>query len=120
MKDRIKLVRTQKDLSQEKFAIELNLSRNFINQIESGKKSPSERTLKDICLKFGVNEEWLRTGEGEMFLPKTMEEELAHFTLECLSDEPESFRNRLVKALAKLSMEEWEVLEKLFREVSGQ
>lgn len=55
------------ELSQEKFASRLGLSRNFINQVENGKKNLSDRTISDICREFNVNEEWLRTGEGEMF-----------------------------------------------------
>ena len=114
MKDRITLVRKERKYSQEKFANELNLSRNFINQIETGKKSPSERTIKDICLKFGVNETWLRTGEGEMYVPLDREQELAKLTVGLLQEESESFRNRFISLLARMSDEEWLLLEKMF------
>lgn len=66
MINRIIKVREESNLSQEKFADRLGLSRNFINQVENGKKNISERTLADICREFNVNEEWLRTGRGNM------------------------------------------------------
>ena len=34
--------------------------------LESGRNAPSEQTIKLICFEFGINENWLRTGEGEM------------------------------------------------------
>lgn len=67
MVNRIIELRKINNLSQEKFAEKLNLSRNFINQVETGKKNFSDRTILDICREFNVNEEWLRTGEGEMY-----------------------------------------------------
>lgn len=122
MKDRIIEIRNRvgqngKKMTQDEFASRLNLSRSFINQIEVGAKNPSDRTILDICREFNVNEEWLRTGEGEMFIPKTREDAIADLTLELLKDEPDSFRNRVVSALAKMSVEEWKVLEKMFDDI---
>ena len=69
-----------KKMTQEEFSSRINLSRNFIAQIEIGAKVPSDRTIKDICKEFNVNENWLRYGEGEMFLPLAREKEIAIFT----------------------------------------
>lgn len=66
MIDRIIKIRKGNGLSQEKFAVKLGLSKNFINQLENGKKNPSNRTILDICREFNVNEDWLRNGNGEM------------------------------------------------------
>ncbi len=63
---RIIQIREQTGLSQEKFAERLGLSRNFINQVENGKKNISDRTISDICREFNINEEWLKKGTGEM------------------------------------------------------
>ena len=119
MTDRITMVRKEKGYSQEQFANELNLSRNFINQLEAGKKNPSERTVLDICSKFSVNETWLRTGEGEMFVPKSMEQELIDFTADMLLG-GESFKKRLISALAKLTEEQWDLLEGVIDEISNK
>ena len=67
MNERVTQVRKELKLNQEDFAKKLNLSRNFINQVECGKKNMSDRTILEICREFHVNEQWLRTGEGEMF-----------------------------------------------------
>lgn len=66
MINRIIDIRKQNGYNQEQFATKLNLSRNFISQVESGKKNISDRTISDICREFNVNEEWLRTGQGEI------------------------------------------------------
>ena len=54
---RIIKIREDNGLNQEKFAEKIGLSRNFINQVENGKKNISDRTISDICRLFNVNEE---------------------------------------------------------------
>lgn len=66
MKERFKQIRKSVKLTQKEFAEALSLSQNYIAQIEIGKKIPSDRTISDVCRVFKVNEEWLRTGEGEI------------------------------------------------------
>ena len=68
MEERIKLIRKYYGLNQTQFAEKLGLSRNHIAQVETGKGKFSERTIKDICRIWNVNEDWLKSGEGEMFL----------------------------------------------------
>ena len=119
MNTRIKYLR--KDvlkMTQDDFSSRIGLSRNFIAQIETGAKTPSDRTVNDICREFNVNEEWLRTGKGEMFIDFSREMELAKFTKNLLLEETDSFKNRLISALARLSVEEWEVLEKIARNLA--
>ena len=65
--ERIKKIRTDKGYSQQRFADKINLSKNFINLLESGARNPSERTLKDIAVGFNVNLNWLKTGEGDVY-----------------------------------------------------
>ena len=120
MNTRIKQIRDSVNLTQDAFGKRIGSARNTIANYETGNRVPSNAVIKSICKEFKVNEDWLKTGDGEMFLPKSIEDELSDLTLTLLADEPESFRNRLVKALANLSIEEWEVLEKLFRAVSEQ
>lgn len=50
-------------MTQTEFASKLTLSQNFIAQVESGKKNPSDRTISDICRIFGINEDWIRYGK---------------------------------------------------------
>ena len=119
MKDSIKHLR--KDIlkkTQDDFSSRIGLSRNFIAQIETGVKIPSDRTINDICREFNVNEEWLRTGNGKMLKEKTINEELVELTDKLLSEESTSFKNRLVSALARLTEEQWDLLENIIDEIS--
>lgn len=68
--ERIKKVRKELDLTQQRFADRLGVRQNTIALIESGKRNTSDQLLFSICREFNVNETWLRTGEGEMFLAK--------------------------------------------------
>ena len=65
--ERIKMIRERFDLTQEEFGEHISLSRPQITLMEAGKRQLSERTANDICRVFGVNQEWLIHGEGEMF-----------------------------------------------------
>lgn len=111
MNIRIAEVRKAVNLTQEKFAAQLGLSRNFLWMIEKGDRVPSDRTIADICREFNVNEDWLRTGEGEMFNPQ--DEKLAAFVGSLVADDSEPFKRRMVELLADLTPEEWKLLEKM-------
>ncbi len=94
------------------FARRLKISQPFASELASGAKSPSGRTINDICAAFGVNEHWLRTGQGEMFVKKGREDEIVDF-MASLSKEPNTFKARLVSSLSRLDSDQWEVLEKI-------
>lgn len=68
MKDRIKEIRKQKGLTQAEFGERVGVKGNTITTYENGTRTPSDAVIISICREFGVNERWLRTGEGEMFL----------------------------------------------------
>lgn len=67
MNDRIKELRKSLGLSGEKFGERVGVKRNTVSQWETGTNSVTDQMFKSICREFNVNEEWLRTGEGEMF-----------------------------------------------------
>lgn len=79
MHERISRIRHEEKLSQEEFGARLDITQTYVWMIESGKRVPSERLFKSICREFGVNEHWLRTGEGEMRRPSVSDtvEEIA-------------------------------------------
>lgn len=115
MGDRIAAIIEVKGIKKVQFAARINVDQSYISQLTSGKKTPSDRTISDICREFDVSEEWLRTGRGEMFVEKTESEELAAFFGDLLKDEPD-FRHRLIAAMSRLTLDEWKVLEKLATE----
>lgn len=117
MNERIALVRKSLGLTQEKFAEQVGLSRNFMWMIESGTRVPSDRTISDICREFNVNETWLRTGEGEMFNQITQSEKIAAFLGEITENDGDDFKRRLVEMLADLEPEDWKFLERMARKL---
>lgn len=112
LNDRIKKLIETIGIKKIDFAKKLNVSQAFVSQLCSGASQPSDRTISDICREFGVSEEWLRTGEGEMFVPMTRDEEIASFMGDLLSGRPD-FRSKLISVLARLSPAEWELIEKM-------
>lgn len=67
MNNRIKEIRKQAKLSQEKFGNAIGVSRDTIANIEADRIEIKEIFITSICREFNVNEEWLRTGNGEMY-----------------------------------------------------
>lgn len=120
MNTRIRLLRKALDLTQQKFAAHLGMKQNSIALIESGKRNISNRALLSICREFNVNETWLRTGEGEMFVKKSRDDEIAGFVGEVLSKETPTFKKRLISVLARLSEDEWSMLENRLKEIVGE
>ena len=76
--------------------------------------------MKAICREFGVREEWIRSGEGEPFGAQTRNQNIQAFANQVMSDEDESFRKRLVDALSRLDLSEWEVLEKIALDIANK
>lgn len=68
MNERLKKLRTALGLSGEKFGEKIGLSRMAISNLENNKYNITEQTIISICREYNVNEKWLRTGEGEMFI----------------------------------------------------
>lgn len=76
MHERITAARKARGWTQAQLAEAIGLSRNYVWMIESGDRTPPDRTIADICRVLGVNENWLRTGEGEMLRQLSEDEEL--------------------------------------------
>ena len=111
--ERIKEVRKNEKLTQQEFADRLNLNRNTVGSYEVNVVEPSDRTIKDICDKFGVREEWLRTGEGEMTATDAQSDKIAAFLADLTRDDDNNFKKRFVEMLADLQPKDWELLERL-------
>lgn len=109
--ERIMRVIEAKEMSKSEFARKINVTPAYISKIGKQPESvPSDRTISDICREFSVNETWLRTGQGDMFIQKSRDEELAAFFGDLLSGEPD-FKRRFIAVLSRLSEDEWEMIE---------
>ena len=120
--ERVREIRKALGLTLEKFGNEIGLKKNSISQIENGVNELTEANLMAICRENWnyklVNEEWLRTGAGEMFLPITRDDEIAKLTTDLFKEEEDSFKTRLILTLSKLDESEWAVLEKIAKELA--
>lgn len=111
MKDRIKKIRKELDLTQQEFADRIGIARGNIAAYEVGKNAPSDSVISLICREFSVNENWLRTGEGDMFMELPRDEQIEEFIGNLLQGEEDSFKRRLISGLAALDENGWKVLE---------
>ncbi|MDR1466665.1 MAG: helix-turn-helix domain-containing protein [Treponema sp.] len=66
MKNRLKQLRKELGLTQSDFASRLDMAQNSYSQIENGRATLTDKNITLVCLRYGISEHWLRTGEGEM------------------------------------------------------
>lgn len=116
--DRFTYVLVKKDTSKSKAAEILGVSAAYVSQMTSGARVPSDRTISDICNEFGVNEKWLRTGEGEPFEAETRNQQIMRFATQTVKGSDE-FRKAFVSMLAQLDADDWENLAKIFNKAAG-
>lgn len=111
MNERLKKLRKELDMTQQEFAEGIGIKRNTMATYESGRNEPIDAVISLICTKYNVNENWLRTGEGEMFVEMSYDDEIAQFVGQVMSEEDDSFKKRLISGLAALDDNGWKVLE---------
>lgn len=117
MKDRFKELRETLSLTQQKFADRLDISRNFVAQIEMGNKIPSERTIKDICREFKVNYDWLVNGTGDMFQDDDSD---AQAIVDSVMTGDNDFAKKTLVKFARLSEERWKQLQEILTELESK
>lgn len=114
--ERISALISELGIKRVQFANSINVDQSYISQLTAGKRTPSDRTISDICREFRVSEVWLRTGEGEMFLRQTEAEQLAEITTRMELDQDDSFISMItsaVKSYYRLSETEKAAISKL-------
>ena len=123
MNNRIREVREHFKLTQTEFGERLGVSRDVIGNIEYNRlKNPKQKEpiIKLICSTFGVNEIWLRSGEGEMFQAMTEDEELDAYLGDVMHDEPASSRRRLTIEMKNWTPEVWQMLEEICKRLATE
>lgn len=120
MKERLKEIRKRNPngKTQETFANYLEISKENISSYESGRRNPSDAFIKLVCEKCNVNEDWLRTGNGEMFMPETKDEQISKMLADVMKSEDGNFKKKLISALAQLDKDGWDKLEEFVDMIS--
>ena len=113
MKDRIKALRKALSLNQTDFGSKIGVKQSAVAAYESGSRTPLDSVIVSICREFGVNERWLRTGEGEMLMHLSREEEIMRFAATVIRDPSSEFQRRFVSVLARLTPEQWQLMEQM-------
>lgn len=119
LNERISLLIKELGTTKTAFAEKLNVSQAFVSQMCSGVKQPSDRTIADICREFGVSEEWMRTGQGEMFIQISPDEEL-DYILGQIGAGVDDTIVRIIRAYWNLDEKEKAAIRKLIDNLSQQ
>nr|DAP10192.1 MAG TPA: Helix-turn-helix XRE-family like protein [Caudoviricetes sp.] len=117
MNKRIKELRETLGLSQDELGKSLELTRNYISLIENGQRNMSSQSIKVMCSMYNINEEWLRTGNGEMFNSRTRNQEIGAFANEVMMLDDDNFKKKFIDALIKLDSKDWEHLEEIAKKL---
>lgn len=112
MNERIKELIDSLGIKKAEFARRLNLSQPFVSELCSGAKSPSDRTIADICREFKISEVWLRTGKGD---PHIEVDEDAEFIKVCeeINVSDDDLIKRIIKAYWYMDENEKAAIRKL-------
>lgn len=117
MKDRIKNIRKENNLTMEQFGNRIGVTKSSVSMIESGKNKPSEQTIKLICKEFNISYLWLTEGIEPMY------EELDTDSMARIDDimaGENEFAKNVFREFSKLDESEWEVLEKLIKNIAKE
>ena len=95
MNERIRLLRKELGLNQSDFGNKIGVKQGTVAGYESGARTPLDAVVSSICREFDVNEEWLRTGEGEMFEQMTEQQKLLKYTGMLLKDKDSAIVNAI-------------------------
>lgn len=110
--DRIKKIRMENNMKQSAFGEIFGVKEATVTSWETSSRKPSESVILAMCHRFNINEKWLRTGEGDQYRKLTKDQIITDFAADLIRED-ESFKTRLIAALAKLDETEWKVLEKV-------
>ena len=116
--ERIGKVLSCTGMTKTAFAERLSVSQQYISKVvKSG--NPSDMLIAAICHEFNVNERWLRTGEGEMFVQIARDKEIMRFVGDVMRGEEDNFRRRFLLALSRLPEERWQDVEDFAQQITG-
>lgn len=108
--ERIEQVLKASGIKKIEAARRLNVSSAFITQLCKGDSGASDRTISDICREFGVDEVWLRHGEGEMFRPRSRKDAISAYMGQLLGNQRSEFEEDIIEFMANTRPEFWDML----------
>ena len=112
----VKIVTDLCNGNRSEFARRLSISPQYAAQLYSGERTPSDRTIADICRVFDIREEWLRDGLEPMRSPKSREEEVAELVGSALNGD-NNFKKAVIRMICSRTDAELETLNRALREI---
>lgn len=117
--ERVRTIRKANDMTLEQFGARVGMGSSSISDIENDRRTLTKQTFLSICREFNVREAWLRTGDGDMFQPKSRSNEIDAFMKEILRDDSD-FRQKFISVLARMTADEWKLLEQKVLEIASE
>lgn len=112
--ERLGLLIEKLGITKTAFAEKLNITQPYVTKLlRNG--NPSDRLIEDICEKFNVNEDWLRTGSGgeeNMFIPEDM---CFLKNIGKIGNEQNEFKKFYLNMLMNLPDEYWDYIYNEFK-----
>lgn len=116
MNERVKELRKALGLTLQKFGDRVGMKRNSLSQVENGTNGVSNQLFSAIVREFNVNEQWLRTGEGEMFVAASTHDQVEHIVQQALKGN-DDFRIQVFTALGEMTDAEWDLVRNFVRKI---
>ena len=118
MNERIKKLRNNLNLTMKKFGENLGVSESAVSRMESGQYKITETLVKLIIKHFNVNEEWLKTGKGEMYI--TDKESKRAYLIGKYLAENDKFKLKVIDFMLEASDEDWDLFKKFVDKVATE
>jgi transcriptional regulator with XRE-family HTH domain len=112
----IRLIDDECSGNKSAFARKVNITPAYAAQLYKNERTPSDRTISDICRIFSVNEDWLRYGIEPMRSAKSREEEIAEMVGAAFSGSAD-FKQAVIKMICSRTPDELQVLEKALSDI---
>jgi transcriptional regulator with XRE-family HTH domain len=119
LEERLKTLRKKLGLTQQEFSDRLGIQRSTYSKYELGTNIPTSAVINLICDRCHVSENWLRTGEGPMFVDISRADELARLIEETMSDESGEIKRRIATAVLRLTPDQLRACTDWIKETFG-
>ncbi len=114
--ERIKELRKELKMNQTEFGERIGLKQTAIGMYENNLRRVADRSILLICKEFGVSENWLLNGEGQMFIDMTQDQKIVALTARLL-DNKQNFKKTLLSTILEMTEDEEIILEGLFKKL---
>lgn len=114
--ERFALIRSDTGMKQGDFAKEITLTQGHVSDIENKRKNVSDRVMEIICLKYGINKDWFKTGKGDMYSPINPDDRYATNVGKLQRTDDETIM-RWVNAIAETNPEALKEIEEFMKKI---